>query len=369
MEKERIGRREFLKGMALGAGAVLGGEALWTIGVAASTTALASAELYRQVESQIDLNDPLSYYRNVRVGLFGRQAEVMPSLTEWGVRRIIKTLDGYADAIKPLFPEAPRTIQEARALALEIVPYFIYEDMRNTRRSMGGPPITEPLPEVYPSLQMAMMGGIRTFHVLGTADCEDPEKSAVGINVRFYNPYSPWHEKGWLQVSTLVHELGHSQNVSCTEGENMETATQLATIEILAAMATHGNKWALLPFLREVQGFAYDWLYLQHLEKRKDAGFDSFRKVIEETADNYYDIARFDKSVSFWRSRREELVGLLGKYGSRPHIYLSEALNTAPLYLTRPLPLLGRQGNLRLNDTAYVLKNIEKMVADYPKLL
>jgi len=274
------------------------------------------------------------------------------ALTKDGAKNILFKLDEYSDLAEPYQPKEIKTIEDAELLALEAIPYFLFEGANEVG-------------EVFPKIEMAYFGGKNVFFIGGRANCQNPFDSTVWLNHRYFNPMSPWND-GSRVVSTLIHEIGHSQWASCdVMNMDVESATEISTAEVMAGMSLHGNKHTFVPFIHQIQGFAFDYLWLQYMKEGDMKGFQE--DVVSNTADNKFGIGGFDKAVRFWKGHEDDLTSILERYGSKPYIYLAESMRD-PENVTRKLPLLNLNRNLVMDDTAYILKNINGLTADFIKL-
>lgn len=295
------------------------------------------------------------------------------ALTPEGATEIALLADALADSIEDLYPESLRNIEEAQGFLFEIMAYSVYERIlpETSRYDIGGGEWERrPTHEVMPLVEMRHYWGDSTFHLMGTASCWDPT-IPIDINVRFFNPASPLYSKSARQISVLIHETMHMEGVCPQENKgdeynvNVESATQVATLEVLAAMTRHRNKYGLLPFLREIQGFAADLVLYQALE---NDDLDTYRReILIPTANDAYRLAAFEKSMDHWMESYAltfRLKDIINRYGYKPYLYIIEALKDDD-YETVKLPFPNPTGTIRLNDTAYVLDNIEALVSDY----
>lgn len=283
------------------------------------------------------------------------QENAIKSLTRAGATEVVLYMDSLADQIEKIAPEPPANTDDVFRLAVEIIPYFIYEGIR----------VKPFVAEVIPDIKMGYFGGESMFHVMGRAACWDETASALWLNLRFFNQYSPFYGKS-RQISTLVHELGHSEGICFGDVVEMETATQLATLEVLAAMVRHGNKYALLPFIREAERFADDYVMFDYL---REGDLGGYRKdVVSKRANHEYAMASFEKSMEYWIKHWFDLLVILQRYGVQPHILLTESMNNDG-YWTRELPYPNPLRKIAMDDTAYVLGHLEQLVHDFPLLL
>ena len=297
--------------------------------------------------------------------------------TPEGALEICLKADVLADSLEPLYPSQFRTLNDAQMFVYEIAPYAVYERILPAATDYGMPGTTDrmvlPTRELLPEIQVIHYGGDMSFHLLGTAPCYNPDggfsEEAFNVNIRYFTPMSPLYHRPSSQISVIIHELMHMEGI-CYSGnaaldKNVETATQIATLEVLAAMTLHGNVYGLLPFVREIQGYAADVVYLWALENDE---IDFYReKVVHQTAANAFKIAGFEKSIAHWQesyASQFRLIEILEWYGVRPYEFILEALKTPDLE-TRKLPFPNQQRKIKLNDTAYVLENMVELVKDY----
>lgn len=312
----------------------------------------------RLLPQRLDLPQPqpldvLSYYN--------KEGKLLPPTKGEAVSFALRLSD-LEEKIVPFTPEPPDTIEEVRTMALEILPYFFYEKIYQGEQSQIfflKEDYIKPLEIVQEEYR-----GYRNFHVLGSAECFKKDKGELFLNSRFFNPYSPWFRKSSV-ISTLVHELAHFQEI-CQPDELTETATQLATVEVLAAMTRHGNKYTFLPFLDEVQGFAESFALFQAL---KEGNLDWYkRQYLARLPNPDWRMARFEKSMDFWRGRGiGNLIEILEKYGSVPYILLREAMNDE-YALTGALPISNVNKRIEMNDTKYVLGHANQLVEGFKNL-
>jgi hypothetical protein len=294
------------------------------------------------------------------------------ALSPQGATEIAILADSLADRIEDLYPDPPRTIIEAQGFIFEIAAYTVYERIlpEETRYDIGGEKMTMPTYEIIPKVVARHYFGDSTFHLMGTAPCYD-SSNPFDINVRFYNPVSPLYNRGARQISVLIHETMHMEGIcpDFTQGDeyatDVESATQVATLEVLAAMVRHRNVYGLLPFLREIQDYASDLVLYWAID---NDGLDIYKtELLDVTANDAYSHAGFAKSMDHWLesySLTFKLKGIITNYGLKPYLIIIDALKDDDLE-TEKLPFPNRRGRIRLNDIAYVLDNIEALVDDY----
>lgn len=296
--------------------------------------------------------------------------------TPEGAIEITLKADALADSIESLYPPQFRTLLDAQMFVYEVGPYAVYERILPAQFNFnqdGGPRQMVASRANLPEVEVKHYGGDSSFHLLGTANCYTPDGSFsqgnFNVNIRYFNPMSPLYNRPSSMNSVLIHELMHMQGVCTTEdlklNPDVETATQLATLEVLAAMTNHGNVYGLLPFIREIQGYAADVVYLWALE---NDNVDFYReRVLKHTVSSKFRMASFEKSFAHWSesySQSFRLIEILSRYGVTPYLYLLEALRH-PKLETRRMPYPNGKKKIVLDDTAYVLDHMVELTRDY----
>jgi hypothetical protein len=282
--------------------------------------------------------------------------------TPEGAIEICLKADALADSIEPLYPEQFRNLSAAQMFVYEVAPYAVYERVLPAETNYGvegtSDRIMLPTRELLPEVTVIHYGGDSSFHLLGTAPCYNPDggfsEEAFNVNIRYFNPMSPLYHRASSQISVLIHELLHMEGI-CTQdnapelNKDVEMATQVATLEVLAAMTNHGNIYGLLPFVREIQGYAADVVYLWALE---NDNMDFYREnILHYTVDNAFRLAGFEKSIAHWQetyASQFRLKEILERYGVKPYHYVLEALRH-PKYETRKLPFPNNQRTICLS--------------------
>lgn len=123
----------------------------------------------------------------------------------------------------------------------EIAPYFEYEFLTNGEAKI-------------PKVQFfEATDAFHCFHILGFTFVFD-QSGSIFLNDKFRNNVSPKYHSIQSLV-TLVHETAHIQGGEFTGMDAVvcEKNAQLATLEVLAAMANHGNKYARQALLDELR--------------------------------------------------------------------------------------------------------------------
>lgn len=221
----------------------------------------------------------------------------------------------------------------------EIAPYFEYEGL--TDYEYGVPPIVILEPQ---------LGAMEHVHIAGYTYCED----AVFLNARYINPVSVWNERTEV-LATLVHEMVHTVGGDFCSFDSVtaESRTQLGTLEVLAAMANHGNEYAFYALLDELRDIAMSTAELEYIEAGDIAGF---RALYQEVYPEAARLARIDKSLRFWANDMETLKGILDRYSKVvfDDFQDGEFLAYLPGY---------RQGatTIPMDDLVYVLSNLDEL--------
>lgn len=252
-------------------------------------------------------------------------------------KALVRRLDALADSL-PVSPGI-KTREDLDLWADEIVPYMEYEHVSS--------------PAVYPtSLEWFLdANSRRAFHVLGTAGSLLTGCGPIEINGRVANPVSSWYGREDVYI-TLIHELVHVQGgIFCTgPSEQVEADTQIATMEIGAAMVNHGNLVILRPWLVEMadMGLATLQFYLSADE------YEAFRREINPGA---LHASQRAKSLRYWESNPQALRDILYKYNVVPWGVLTDAALSGWMvrYPTLTLPA---------DDLSYLLAHAGELVSE-----
>lgn len=143
---------------------------------------------------------------------------------------------------------------------------------------------------------------LAAFHVLGRASCI---QAVTLYNYEFVNPYSPRYQSNDL-LPTIVHELGHVQGIcgvfwmSQSDTAAMESANEVATWEVLAAMSLRGNDYAVKPTVGALRDGAMSYLRAVAREDGWEWLYDLYADHVIFTSP--VERARRDKSKRFWAS-------------------------------------------------------------------
>lgn len=286
-----------------------------------------------------------------------------------GGRDFVLYLDELIDRLPA---EEPMSVSDADIVLweLEILPYFGYEGLVNF-------PVVPSAVTLTPYLDP-----MQHNHILGRAYCQAPSSTVeaenrIEMNARTANPHSAWFGAGDRFLPTLVHELIHIQGV-CGSGAHSETATQVATYEVLAAMVNHGNMAALRPLLEELRDIALAAMQLDALEAGDEA-FAEFTDFQSEVMGSAEADARFQKSMRFWSqsvSHRSQLRYILRAYNAEVFDHIVHAFGnngrTAELYLPQYLEAESRidldydgTRTFEIDDLIYFINNAEEIVEEH----
>ncbi len=279
------------------------------------------------------------------------------ALTFEGAMAISEEIDRIADQLEA--PAGPPETSDLFALSAEIVPYFYYDGIVEGK-------------EKFPFLAHTFLAGQRNFHVAGSYSLLN---GSIVINWRFINPYSAWYRRP-NAYATLVHELGHAQGINLVVQDDQgrfkihddtEPANQLATLEVLAALSRSNTAWAYPAFLRELQGFADDFAFSCALRENR---MDEYRAYIGRIGNNgVFSEAAFERAMDYWKDDMDTLKYILRAYGERPYVLLVGALGQKTLLTQQLDPVPNWWHRIWMNDTGWIIDNMERLSGDYPALL
>ena len=176
-----------------------------------------------------------------------------------------------------------------------IVPYMGYEKVT-------------PTPYHPKSAGMMPFAGNTSFHVAGRMF---PNDELILLNERYLLDQR-WSDQR-RALTTLVHELVHIQRGAYIEGSSaeLESATSMATAEVLAAMCNYGDDLACLAFWNDISGLARSSLMVQ-LNDLGIGGLYNFWANLawrdSRETDAYY------KSMRYWQENMDELMVIQTKY-------------------------------------------------------
>lgn len=249
----------------------------------------------------------LAIYHQEPLGIWTTtfDATSVESREKWATR-----LDWLADQLpaKPMLT----SIEEMNEWAIEILPYMAYEG------------IHEPEANIPYDLGLFFAMSASAFHLAGQAMCRTLDEGEVLgpiiLNGRYINPVSTWYGRE-TSLAVLTHELVHMQGGTFCSGksEDLEANTQIAAMEVMAAMVNHGNKAVLRPLLLELKD-----MVLASLQYDLDrAAYMSFRVTLDSDP---FTIAAAEKSYRHWGTASTELKDILYKYNVVPVNAIIEGL-------------------------------------------
>ncbi len=177
---------------------------------------------------------------------------------------------------------------------LEIAPFFEYEMLTNGEAKA-------------PKVEMFQAPGcMQYFHVMGFTFTFD-DSGKVFLNGRFGNDVSP-KKNSIAALTTLVHETAHIQKGDFSMDEDAEKNAQLATLEVLAAMANSGNKAARQALLDELRDI---YTGVACLKAIKSGDFDTYYRFMR----SLFGDDRGERSIRKWKQRGlGKLEEILTKY-------------------------------------------------------
>lgn len=248
--------------------------------------------------------------------------------------------------------------------ALEILPYFEYEGLTSSVK----------LPDSI-DFQPQLNGRMHN-HILGQAGCVRNGGGPVTINARVANPVSARYGDTWF-LPTLVHELIHVQGGGFCFGssERLESTTQIATFEVLAAMANHGNKDAAYALMDELRDTA---LAAVHYEALRDGDVERYYELHRKIHPSPLEQARTEKFRRFWNENaqtRSRFKFILNTYsaiplravfsgletGEIPNLYMGEWVDVGTFSHDTEPPDKYAARVLKVDDLVYFLEHAEEI--------
>ena len=265
-------------------------------------------------------------------------------------------IDNCLDQIPSIEPDA--TSEGLYRYAAEIIPQFEYEGI---------------VPQSYfpKEVKFAYFGdGMEANHILGRSDCQ----SFAVVNSRVANPVSSWYESDDL-VFTLTHELAHvaQQEMCYTEDRSfIENSAQIAAMEVCSGLALSGNKEFFRAALDELRGMTMGTAMAVAIKEKR---MDEYRNFREKRSPGAIPKARFERSQRFWEDSPNELGEILSRYNQAPMDMMLKAIKGndeiklafPPIYENeRPYPA-AEPRPIKLDDTHYLIKNMEALTMDFNK--
>lgn len=189
---------------------------------------------------------------------------------------------------------------------IEILPYFTREGIADE--------VTVPDAAIY----MPDTSDRYHFNIAGLARCG----GYFLLNWRYHNDVSPWYDR--TELATIVHELGHVQGVCvyslfATQEQTslMEASNQVATVEVLAAMANDGNEYATRALLDELRGWAMSYVRVEAYENEVGWLYEFYaNRLIYNSPEER---SRHARSLRFWADKNDDLMYIIRSYSVRPY--------------------------------------------------
>lgn len=186
-------------------------------------------------------------------------------------------------------------------MARLIIPYFYYEKVA----PQG----------LYPkALGTVPMKDDESFHVAGRM-IPDPDGYIALLNERMFID-NRWNDQR-RALEVLVHELVHVQGGAYLYGtsEKLETATSVATVEVLAALCNYDHEIACEAFWLEVEGLARSSLLVSLNDMGLKYLYDGWASMFWRDGAEQ---AAYDKSMRRWADNPEALMTIRKKYALVP---------------------------------------------------
>lgn len=328
MTERRITRRDFLKLLVVGSGALLTGDA---------------ARITVDPVFKVDFEgqDELTF-------------ETAAGLAE----RFDKALDRLPT------PDFDNTLRGLKEYANEIIPQFEYEGI--IYRSKW--------PEII-GFKLFDNNGINANHVLGVSNCSNE----AYVNARMGMYTSVWRKTE--ELFTLIHELAHVQQGEklCEEKDTMlvENSAQIGAMEVAAGLANQGNPQYFYAAVNELRRMAIRSAeYLAGKENR----IDDFMKLENKLSPGAIAQARFEKDERFWNAQGWEKDRVYMTYGLIPLEMIINAIRNHAMVIDNlafpPKPVhrgshsyYDDDYSFKLDDTAYMIEHLEEMSAGFTKIM
>lgn len=266
---------------------------------------------------------------------------------KWALR-----LDALADALPP--EPMLETLQDMNEWAIEILPYMAYEGLTDTAN-------------VPADIGLFFNMNSSAFHLAGQALCRTVDEGAVLgpiiLNGRYVNPKSAWYGKE-QSLGVLVHELVHMQGGPFCSGksEDLEANTQIAAMEVMAAMVNHGNRAVLRPLLLTLRD-----MVLSALEyDLSPEDYIAFYRTVEPDP---FQVAKAEKALRHWLpDNAYELHDILWKYNVVPVNAIIEGLGDGTVERIGLLEWDFENSKavvapLKVDDLQYLFGHVDEYVA------
>lgn len=295
--------------------------------------------------------------------VFGTQANLDG---QWSVSEAVaaaRRFDALYDTHYAEHKYEPGTM-ELQLLIMEVAPYFQYEGITNNVY----------LPET--AAFEPQLDGRAHNHIGGYVICRaNPKQRPLRLNFRIVNPLSAKYGVSWY-YSTVVHELGHVQGICNSQGtmlgrEEAETETELAMLEVMAAMVNHGNVDFVPALLSELSNMA--WGTAAALVWEQDGSLDRYLELRLEGEDALVE-ARIRKALRYWAGDMATLSYIFDAYSKGPWDRVLTAMNGEEIVVEKfPIAKYGVCSGYgqcdpdadfywEMDDLKYFLENIDAIV-------
>lgn len=283
------------------------------------------------------------------------------------------------DRVYDLLPKVGRGVTEADSLAWthEIVPFFEINGIV--------PEIRWPTSESFVFFE----NDIEHLWAYGATYCSWEEMEVI-LNGRFEEPLSWWSKDYFKFLLAKIHELAHvQQGVVCwtagfLDGPKIEVAASTAAVEVAASMALEGSPWMFGAAVRGLRDMAFEAAWNLH-----EGGVEGEQEM-EQLAEKVFHDPREMARYQFYRRQSETRQVSLNKgfwmYSQRPLEQMIEAIvfkdsrlegmafpTTKEANWINVSPddhfghrSVGYNGRFLLNDTAYLIKNMESLARALP---
>ncbi len=262
-----------------------------------------------------------------------------------------------------------RTVTDAQNFEQAILPLLVRDGVHNREN------LVSPTVETYDDAKLNKYSTLD----FGDVGCLDPYHPPLEINKGFFSSTSPLHQglQPFLVPAVLAHELIHENSGSnqgnltiCTDladiknRSNIETATQVDALNLLASATLQGNRYAYPGFLSLFQYFAEGYLLADCITKND---FTPYYAYLQQLPNPAIPIEQFDLYRDFYRkeSSQEQMLANVQAYQVRPLRIVRNAVLSSN-HLTVPIPVLSA-GNQRvqLTDTATVMAHTKTLTQAY----
>lgn len=353
MARRKVGRREFLYLTAIAGAGLAAAAADLTLGVTAGLTA-------RRVRRYVDHYDPflkIEGDNNPETIGFDEAAQL-------AIR--------FDHAFDRLPSYEPLISDETMLLwALELLPMYPYEGAAD---EVLIPDEIKLQPFFYKEYFERHEGA------LGVSDCE----SYALANLRLENPYSSWYRDSSFQFTT-AHELAHvlqraefcgTEDDPITEEERdlVETTAQVVALEVMSALANGKNIYALYAVAFEMRGIAISIARAASIREGRQQDFEKLRPRLTPGALAQANFDRNKRNIA-----EEDLLVLIERYDLTVLEKIMAAQRSDWIVRGLALPPIRKEKNdlgevvkvdppkvrdFLINDTIYLLNNLEAMVED-----